>query len=121
MQHLHTGNFHQDASDGSDWVMGYNNDAAIHSSEVALKWSELTRGDNKTIPFANATSTTLVIVLRGKLRIRSFDPTGETTLEKEGDYMLIPPGVMHTREILEDALIVTLRWPAIDDDQVQSS
>jgi hypothetical protein len=117
MEHIITGNFNTDRKGESDWVMGFNPEALVQSKEVGLKWAKLKKGENKPIPFVNKISKTLSVLITGKIKVTWTDDGSSVTLEKEGDFVYSPPGRPHTREVLEDSFIISIRWPAIDGDQ----
>lgn len=118
MPQVLTGNFNIVTTPPTEWVMGFNDNAAIRNADVALKWSKLKKGADKLIPYANKVSTTLGILITGQVRVYFPDTKQEVILSKEGDYIFIPPNIMHTREVLEDSFTISLRWPAIVNDQI---
>jgi hypothetical protein len=114
---IQKGNFNEVVTPTSDWVMGFNEGAAIRSEELGLKYSKFKKGDDKLAPFQNQVSKTLTVLISGKLVV-AFPDTGErVVMEKEGDYIFVPPLVPHTREVLEDTFCFSIRWPALDKDQ----
>jgi quercetin dioxygenase-like cupin family protein len=39
------------------------------------------------------------------------------TLDHPGDYVVWSPGVSHRWRVVEDAVVVTVRWPSLPKDQ----
>lgn len=119
MQTILTGNVNEIAPGHRGWVMGHfmEQGSALHTTTVEVKWGNERQGNKKDNPKANRTATTLSIITRGSMRYE-FPETGQTIiLEKEGDYLFLPPGISHSWEALTDCLVITVRWPSVPEDQ----
>lgn len=107
------GNFNDEAR-SSPWVVGYNV-GELRNNEVSIKWGRHLKGEKKKLLTANSKSKTIGILLSGKIKV-IFPETGmNRILEKEGDYVYLPPDTKHGREVLEDSFMISIRWPGIDD------
>lgn len=115
------GNFNDAVSPSSDWVVGFNEGVVIRSEELGIKYSKLKKGDNKPNPYQNQISKTITILISGKLVIAFPDSGKKVVLEKEGDFIFIPPQAPHTREVKEDTFCFSIRWPALDKDQTTTA
>ena len=59
------------------------------------------------------------MVLSGKLKTIFPKENKTILLEESGDFVVFQPGVIHTWECLEDALVLSFRWPSLPDDPVK--
>ncbi len=114
------GNFNEASVKIGPWVAGLGRlnkeiEPYLQNENVGLKWSKVKKGEKKTVPTANSSSKTLGILIYGKTTIE-FPEVGESvTLSEEGDYIFLPEHTKHMYEFLEDSLMVSIRWPAVDD------
>jgi hypothetical protein len=115
-----SGNAADHGQTGGGWFVGHFIDPAFglrHSADVEVKWGVHRAGETKSAYGANDTAKTLSILVSGRFLLE-FPDTGETVrLERPGDYALWPPGCWHRWTVLEDAVILTVRWPSRPDDQ----
>jgi quercetin dioxygenase-like cupin family protein len=49
------------------------------------------------------------------MRVDFLEPESSLVLEKEGDFLFLAKDVFHRYEFLEDSLVISLRYPAVDD------
>jgi hypothetical protein len=56
------------------------------------------------------------LLIRGRDEI--VFPDKRVLLEREGDYTIWGPGVPHKWHVLEESLVITIRWPSVPDDVV---
>jgi hypothetical protein len=114
------GNAADEGAPRGGWFIGHFIDTALglrHSAEVEVKWGAHRAGETKSADGANDTATTLSILVSGRFLLE-FPDTGETArLERPGDYALWPRGRWHRWTVLEDAVILTVRWPSRPGDQ----
>jgi hypothetical protein len=114
------GNAADEGARRGGWFIGHFIDAALglrHTGDVEVKWGVHRAGETKSSEGANDTATTLSILVSGRFLLE-FPDTGEATrLERLGDYALWPRGRWHRWTVLEDAVILTVRWPSRPGDQ----
>ena len=117
---FYKGNAVADNVAGSGWFVGqFVPDAAgmRHQLDVELKWGIHRRGDRRVAPAAaNRFATTISILVRGALEVHvtSADAQASLVLCDEGDYLMFGPDVGHSWEALEDAVVLSIRYPSID-------
>ena len=85
---------------------------------VEVKVSAHRRGDARRTPVVNRTASTLVVLIRGRVRLRF--PMRELILRQEGDYALWSAGVPHTWVADAESRVISVRWPSRPADQVAS-
>jgi hypothetical protein len=87
---------------------------------VEVKWGAHATGETKAIEGANQTATTLSLLVSGRFRL-DFPRHGRSvTLARPGDYAIWSPGVSHRWQVLENAVVVTVRWPSRRGDQSET-
>jgi hypothetical protein len=113
------GNAALDQVGGSGWFIGQFIPAASgsrHQTAVEVKWGIHPDGDKRTSPWAQGYATTIAILVRGTLRVEFY--TGPTpqqvTMQKEGDYVIYGPEVVHSWEAIGETIVVTLRFPSVE-------
>jgi hypothetical protein len=116
----HTGNFNDMVKTTGQWVAGLaklNPKLApyLHNENVGLKWTKARKGEKKEVYTANTSSETLGILIYGRMRVDFLEPESSLVLEKEGDFLFLAKDVFHRYEFLEDSLVISLRYPAVDD------
>jgi hypothetical protein len=88
---------------------------------VEVKWGVHAAGEIKTIEGVNQTATTLSLLVSGRFRLDFPSQGRSVTLVRPGDYAVWSPGVSHRWHVLEDAVVITVRWPSRRDDQAEHS
>ena len=84
---------------------------------VEVKWGARVAGEIKAIEGVNQTSTTMSLLVSGRFRLDFPSHGSSVTLVRPGDYAVWSPGVSHRWQVLEDAVVITVRWPSQRDDQ----
>ena len=82
-----------------------------------IKWSNSRKGDKKPEPALNVKAKSVGILVYGSFRMDFPDEKESFTLRDEGDYVFCNAGVTHSWEVLEDSLLITIRWPSTPNDQ----
>jgi hypothetical protein len=88
-----------------------------HQTAVELKWARHTDGERRRYGAgANGNATTISILIRGALRITFYIDGGPRviTLQKEGDYVIFGPNVVHSWQALGDTVALSVRFPSIE-------
>lgn len=119
---LHTrgvtsGNAVEDGASRRSWLVGHflsDADDPRANADVEVKWSVYERGDARREWAVNDRAHTLALLVRGVFRLRF--PERDVLLAREGDYVLWEPGVPHTWQAEEPAVVVTVRWPSVAGD-----
>jgi len=117
---IRSGNAEADGRNHRNWFVGsFIPDPLRNSGDVEVKWAFHPKGDGKGGFVVNSKATTLSIMIRGRCRFtfQADEKTMDVLLEKEGDYALWAPGVRHDYLAEEDSLILSVRWPSIENDQ----
>ena len=84
---------------------------------VEVKWGVHPAGEAKAIEGVNQTATTLSLLVSGRFRLDFPSHGCGVTLGRPGDYAIWSPGVSHRWRVLEDAVVITVRWPSRPGDQ----
>src|SRR5947207_2965046 len=113
---FYVGNAAVDQVRDSGWFVGQFVPAELglrHQTDVELKWGIHPDGEKRTHPWANGNGTTVSILIRGGLRVAfHVGPRPQmVTLEKQGDYIVFGPDVVHSWEAVGDTLVLSVRFP----------
>jgi hypothetical protein len=118
-QYFYFGSAEADRVKNTGWFLGQFVPAHLglrHQNEVELKWGVHSRGDKRPLPPAYGHGTTVSVLVRGTFRLHF--QVGRTsyavTLEKEGDYVVFGPEVMHSWEAIDDAIVLSIRFPSVE-------
>ena len=84
---------------------------------VEVKWGVHAAGETKAIEGVNQTATTMSLLVSGGFHLVFPSHGRSVTLARPGDYAIWSPGVSHSWRVLEDAVVITVRWPSRPDDQ----
>jgi hypothetical protein len=111
------GNTNQVPSNPTGWFVGQFIDPADDprsTDAVEIKWHTHPAGDLKPVWTKSIEATTLAILISGRFKFRF--PGQEILLSRQGDYVLWPPGIFHTWQAEEESVILTIRWPSLEED-----
>lgn len=116
------GNLEELAPKHKDWVLGHfmEEGSPFKTNAFELKWDKLKAGEKKSSLGTQKTAKTLGILVYGKFEFGFPKDRQKIILSKEGDYCFYDAGVTHSWRILEDCLLISIRWPSLPGDQVQS-
>lgn len=123
---ISTGNALQDGRQSSPagWFVGHfiDNDALRRTKDVEIKWGIHTTGATNGSFSTNQTARTMSVLIRGRFRLTFLDgeKARDVLLEKEGDYVLWGSGIPHNWKAEEDSVVLTVRWPSVMTDQVDT-
>ena len=84
---------------------------------VEVKWGVHSAGEVKAIEGVNQTAATMSLLVSGCFRLDFPSHQASVTLVRPGDYAVWSRGVSHRWHVLEDSVVVTVRWPSRPDDQ----
>ncbi len=113
-----SGNAADDGAARRGWLLGHfvaSADKALATSDLEVKWAVYEGGESRDTWGINARAHTLAILVRGRFRL--CFPERDVLLASEGDYVLWEPGVPHRWQAEGPAVVVTVRWPSLADDQ----
>jgi hypothetical protein len=104
------GNAEVDQVRNTGWFLGQFVPAALglrHQTDVELKWGIHPDGERRSHPWANGNGTTVSILIRGGLRVAFHVGASPqvVALEKQGDYIVVGPDVVHSWEAIGDTLV----------------
>jgi hypothetical protein len=114
---LSIGNAVKDAKEG--WFVGQfvsPSFGLVRQHAVELKWAQHTKGERRPRFAKWPQATTISILVNGSFLVQLKLPDGmrEIVLATPGDYVAFAPGVEHSWEALEDCLVITVRFPSIE-------
>jgi hypothetical protein len=117
------GNAAVDQVRNTGWFLGQFVPAELglrHQTDVELKWGIHPDGEKRAHPWANGNGTTVSILIGGGLRVAFHVGTSPhmVTLEKQGDYIVFGPNVVHSWEAIGDTLVLSVRFPSVEVQQV---
>lgn len=120
------GNARLDQVRATGWFVGQFVPAELglrHQTGVELKWGMHPDGEKRVHPWAQGHSTTIAILIRGKLRVEfhSGATPQSVTMQREGDYVVYGPRVVHTWEAIGDTLVLTVRFPSVEVNKPPAS
>lgn len=113
------GNANVDQVRGSGWFVGQfvsPNIGLRHQTSVEMKWGFHNVGDKRPKPWANGNGTTISVLIHGILHIKFHldDAPRVVILQKQGDYVIFGPEVVHSWEAESDALVLSVRFPSVE-------
>ncbi|MBI4145951.1 signal peptidase I [Candidatus Woesearchaeota archaeon] len=100
------------------WFIGHFLNDPFKTDAVEVKWGVHKKGELRPQVAANKTAKTVSVLVKGKFVFRFPVEKKEVVLEQPGEYVFWNNGVYHTFEALEDSVVVTVRWPSVENDQV---
>jgi hypothetical protein len=83
------------------------------SHAVEIKWSMHLAGTQKPFWVVSEEATTLCVLIKGQVFLQF--PSRECILSQEGDYAIWPAGVPHRWVVVEESLVLTVRWPSLPE------
>ena len=113
MQPIQSGNAAEDSTETRGWFVGHFIEQSLglrHSDDVELKWGVHKAGEARTEWVTGESRTTIALLISGKFEAEFRDQT--VTLSKPGDYAMWGTGVDHKWQVIEDAVVLTIRWPS---------
>lgn len=116
------GNLNQNDPKRRGWFAGNFMDegSPFKTDAFELQWRKLKAGEEKTALGTQKVAKTIGILVYGKFEFSFPDVNKKITIEKEGDFVYYDAGVTHSWKVLEDTLLVSIRWPSIPNDQKNS-
>lgn len=114
MSNVQTGNAADDTTETRGWLIGHFIDEKLglrHSDDVEIKWGVHEAGFGRAEWVTGETRTAISLLVSGKVEVYFRDQT--VVLETPGDYVMWGKGDDHKWSIIEDATIVTVRWPSV--------
>ena len=118
---VYAGNANYDGDSG--WFVGQFVAPEVglrRQEDVEIKWGVHPAGDMRGKGWSlNRTSTTISILVEGEIYISFLEGESEKTvhLKRQGDYVICTPGVYHTWYSDQEAVVITIRTPSVNDDQ----
>jgi hypothetical protein len=105
------GNAADDAVDYRGWFVGgfVKADNAQATDDVEIKWGLHPAGDTRADWNPDENATTLCLLVSGRFNL-DFDAE-LVILARPSDYAVRGPGIKHRSHALDDAVVLTVRWP----------
>jgi len=118
MEKIFSGNTAESNPQQRGWMLGsfLDPNSPLHSDAVEIKWGVFKKGEDKTVAAANRVAKSISILVKGRVNLLFPDHDTIIELKKEGDYAYWENNVFHTSQILEDSVVITIRWPSITHD-----
>jgi hypothetical protein len=103
------------------WFIGsfLDKSSLLSNNDLEIKWGVHKKGELYDKIRAVKHSKSLSILIRGKIGIDFPDLNKKIILKKEGDYLYWSEKTFHTSKILEDSLVLTIRWPSLKDNLIE--
>jgi hypothetical protein len=95
-----------------------------HQTDVELKWGVHPAGETRAQSWGRYNkATTISILIQGifQINFRVDGEVKEILLQKQGDYVTMPPGVEHSWIAITDSVVMSVRFPSLPGDQVNFS
>lgn len=113
------GNAAVDQVRGTGWFIGQFVSPELklrHQTAVELKWGLHEDGERKSRPLAVGNATTISVLIRGALRVEFHVGAAPqvVTLQRQGDYVVFGPDVVHSWEATGDTLVLSVRFPSLE-------
>jgi hypothetical protein len=83
------------------------------SHAVEIKWSTHLAGTQKPFWGVSEEATTLCVLIKGQVSLQF--PGRECLLSQEGDYAIWSAGVAHRWVVVQESLVLTVRWPSVPE------
>ena len=99
-------------NDYKDWVIGsFVKNKTFNTDKFEFKFQRGATGTfRRPKEVLNPNTTTICILVYGKVRMKFINTDVEHYIENEGDYVIWSPDEPHEFEFMEDTLVITLRW-----------
>jgi hypothetical protein len=87
-----------------------------HQTDVELKWGLHPAGEKRPRPWANGNGTTISVLIYGVLHVTfHVDETPQIVkMQKQGDYVIFAPNVLHSWDAITEALVLSVRFPSVE-------
>tara|TARA_Y100000310_G_scaffold157498_2_gene156860 strand:- start:1942 stop:2310 length:369 start_codon:yes stop_codon:yes gene_type:complete len=116
MEKIQSGNLNK-KNNTRGWCIGhFMENPPFKNTDFEVKWGKHPKGEKKSHPAKNKTAKTLSILIQGKFALQFKDK--ELVMESVGDYVFWDANIPHSWTTLEDAIILTIRWPSVPNDQI---
>ncbi len=112
------GNAAVDGARHQGWFIGH---VLEHASDlrsthtIEVNWSRYKAGEEQPQWKMTQQAVTLCVLIKGIVFIRF--PWTECILAHEGDYVIWSADLPHRLTVVEDSLMLTIRWPSIPEDK----
>jgi len=119
MKQISAGNFEKIVEKRNNaWVIGHfiEPDHPFCINDFEVKWGNHQKGESKSAVASSAKSKSLCILISGKISLSFPDHNESVILQHRGDYVFWDKGVSHRWSVLENSLVLTIRWPSIPSD-----
>ena len=111
---INTGNAAADSDKTRGWLVGHFIEQSVglrHSNDVEIKWGIHKAGEARKEWVTGETRTAIAILMSGQSEMEFRDRTVQ--LSEPGDYVMWGEGTDHRWRIIQDAVVLTIRWPSL--------
>lgn len=115
------GNAAVDGQATKGWWVGHFHgiESGRYSRDVETKWATHEAGAKHGEWVLNRAATSMAVLVQGKHRLE-FEETF-VVLENVGDYVIWGAGIKHSWTALDKSTVLTMRWPSIPEDQLNTT
>lgn len=110
------GNAAEVGADRRGWIVGHFIDdppGVRTTKDVEIKWSTHKAGESRDSWVTGEFRTTFVVLVSGRFRVELDNES--IVLEDQGDFLMWEAGVDHIWHAEEDSVLVTVRWPSVEE------
>ncbi len=90
-------------------------------STLEVKWGQHPKGDRRPSFAASRFGGTISLLISGRFLLKLIvdGETREILLSTPGDYTAFGAGIPHSWEALEESLVISIRFPSIEGNQIE--
>lgn len=122
MKKIIQGNLNHNKIIERGWFLGHfiKEGSPFKTDAFELQWRKLKAGEEKPALGTQKVAKTIGILVYGKFEFSFPDKNKKITIDKEGDFVFYDAGITHSWRVIEDTLLISIRWPSIPGDQKNS-
>ena len=106
-------------SEKKGWFVGHfiDENSILKTENVEVKWAIHKKGDIKKGLLGKNYSPILIILIKGKFKVKLNNLEVGHILSDEGDYICFDSNkYLHESEALEDGTLLVIRWPSVPNN-----
>jgi hypothetical protein len=90
-------------------------------STLEVKWGQHPKGDRRSSFAASRFGGTISVLISGRFLVKLVvdGETREVLMTAPGDYTAFGAGIPHSWEALEESLVISIRFPSIEGNQIE--
>lgn len=106
----------EDEDNRRGWFIGHFIEAIQGlrcTEEIEVKWGVHMANEEKHTLDTSKKGTTLTLLISGTFVVEFPDLNKSVKLNQVGDYVIFAPEVKHRWKVIEDSIVLTVRWPSV--------